>query len=95
MGTVGVCCTGFGVDGLNGVKGAPLGPVVGVGIAAELVDERLTSWEAGQMVGQTRSSGRNSRRKRDAVDDVAAAILLRDYLEHTGRPSPDAVAEKD
>jgi len=67
----------------------------GVGIAAELVDERLTSWEAGRTVAQTRSSGRNSRGKRGAVDDVAAAILLRDYLERTGRPSPDPIAEKD
>jgi len=67
-----------------------------LGIASELVDERLTSWEARQTVAETRSSsGRNSRRKRGALDDVAAAILLRDYLEQKGRLAADAIAEKD
>lgn len=46
------------------------------GIETELVDERLTSWEAGQMAGETpRSTARGGR------DEVAAAILLREYLD--------------
>jgi putative holliday junction resolvase len=49
-----------------------------LGIEAELVDERLTSWEAEQVAAETKSA---SRRKRGAMDDVAAAVLLRDYLE--------------
>lgn len=48
-------------------------------IEVELVDERLTSWEAAQTMAEVKSS---SRRKRAPIDDVAAAILLRDYLEH-------------
>ena len=62
-----------------------------LGIEVELLDERLTSWEAEQTVGETRSSSR--RKRREPLDDVAAAVLLRDYLErqsHQARP----VAEK-
>ena len=50
-----------------------------LGIEVELVDERLTSWEAAQTMAEVKSS---SRRKRAPLDDVAAAVLLRDYLEH-------------
>lgn len=66
------------------------------GIGVELVDERLTSWEARQIVAETKSPGR---RKRESVDDVAAAVLLRDYLERTRDTSRTgargAGAEKD
>jgi putative Holliday junction resolvase len=60
------------------------------GVAVELVDERLTSWEAKQTVAETRV-----RRKRKTIDDVAAAILLRDYLEKTRGRAQGAGAEKD
>jgi putative Holliday junction resolvase len=60
------------------------------GIGVELVDERLTSWEAKQTVAETRV-----RRKRKTVDDVAAAILLRDYLEKTRSRAQRAGMEKD
>jgi putative pre-16S rRNA nuclease len=50
-----------------------------LGIEVELVDERLTSWEAAQTMAEVKSS---SRQKRAPIDDVAAAVLLRDYLEH-------------
>jgi putative Holliday junction resolvase len=47
------------------------------GMQVELVDERLTTWEAEQTIAETRPSSR----KRRVLDDVAAAVLLRDYLE--------------
>ncbi len=47
-------------------------------IETEMVDERLTTWQARQMLSETKSRGAA---KRAAVDDVAAAVLLRDYLE--------------
>jgi putative holliday junction resolvase len=62
-----------------------------IGIEVELLDERLTSWEAEQTVGKTRSSSR--RKRREPLDDVAAAVLLRDYLERQSQKSR-AVAEK-
>ena len=48
-----------------------------LGLPVELLDERLTSWEAkNTRVTSTRAA--NPRENSD--DDVAAAILLRDYL---------------
>jgi putative holliday junction resolvase len=45
-------------------------------IETEMVDERLTSWEARETLSQTGTRNKS----REAVDDVAAAVLLRDYL---------------
>ncbi|HTZ99867.1 MAG TPA: Holliday junction resolvase RuvX [Candidatus Aquilonibacter sp.] len=62
-----------------------------LGIEVELLDERLTSWEAGQTLAAT---GRG--RERAPIDDVAAAILLREYLErHPSAPAAQgALPEK-
>jgi len=57
---------------------ARLGKATGIGV--ELVDERLTSWEAERTLAETHP---RTRRKRKLTDDVAAAVLLRDYLEKT------------
>lgn len=57
-----------------------------LGIEVELLDERLTSWEAEQTVAGTRRSSA-------PLDDVAAAILLREYLKRRP-PSEGAVTEK-
>jgi putative holliday junction resolvase len=59
-----------------------------LGLAVELMDERLSSWEAQELVAaansnpRTRrgSSGRADTSRKKSVDDVAAAIILRDYL---------------
>ncbi len=48
-----------------------------LGIETELLDERLTTWEAEQTVAQAGSA----RRKGEPIDHIAAAILLREYLE--------------
>jgi putative Holliday junction resolvase len=57
-----------------------------LGIEVDLVDERLTSWEAGQMMAETGSA---RQRKESSLDDVAAAIFLREYLERRrGRLQP-------
>jgi putative Holliday junction resolvase len=59
-----------------------------LGIEVDLVDERLTSWEAAQLIAE---SGSSSRRKESSLDDVAAAIFLREYLERNrGRLQPVA-----
>ena len=63
-----------------------------LGIEVNLVDERLTSWEAAQMIAR---SGSSPRRKQPSLDDVAAAIFLREYLERNrGRLHP-AAGEKE
>ena len=45
-----------------------------LGLPVELADERLSSWEAEQVLA---AAGKKRRR---SLDDVAAAVILRDYL---------------
>lgn len=52
------------------------------GKPVELVDERLSSWEAEQALDENelpRSAARERRKHR--LDEVAAAVILRDYLQ--------------
>ena len=49
-----------------------------LGIEVELADERLTSWEAENTMAEFGSA---RQRKNASVDAVAAAILLREYLD--------------
>lgn len=51
-----------------------------LGLPVELTDERLSSWEAEQA-----ASDPGDDRGRRPVDEVAAAIILRDYLERERR----------
>jgi putative holliday junction resolvase len=48
-----------------------------LGLEVELMDERLTSWEAEQMTAGSKSDASG---KRQPIDDIAAAVLLREYL---------------
>jgi putative holliday junction resolvase len=57
-------------------------------LPVELVDERLSSWEAGQTVAQVSGRARRSTRTRKRLDDVAAAVILRDYLSRAGDGAP-------
>jgi putative Holliday junction resolvase len=53
-----------------------------VGKPVELVDERLSSWEAEQALGENGSANSRSRERRgQKLDAVAAAVILRDYLQ--------------
>lgn len=61
-----------------------------LGIEVELADERLTTWEAEQTMAETKS-----RRKRGQFDDVAAAVLLREYLDRKRGMSHGVPAEKE
>jgi len=66
-----------------------------LGVPVELTDERLSSWEAGQTLTARKSgtragraaSGQAGRARKTPLDDVAAAIILRDYLDRTN-PRP-------
>jgi RNase H-fold protein (predicted Holliday junction resolvase) len=54
-----------------------------------MLDERLSSWEAQEALSKMSSgkrarrgsSGRTDGKKRTPLDDIAAAIILRDYLD--------------
>lgn len=63
-----------------------------LGIEVKLADERLTSWEAEQIVAQQKSP---SRRKRSSIDDVAAAVLLREYLDRDRAQAEHVAAERE
>ncbi|HKW61278.1 MAG TPA: Holliday junction resolvase RuvX [Candidatus Acidoferrum sp.] len=63
-----------------------------IGVPVELVDERLTSWEAERLLEEMQGrflhvdkSGSSGKRKkvpeRATVDAVAAAVILKEYLE--------------
>lgn len=66
-----------------------------IGMPVELVDERLTSWEAEQVLEEKegrktltqrahtgrRGSATRTKKAKASVDAVAAAVILRDYLE--------------
>jgi putative Holliday junction resolvase len=58
-----------------------------LGVRVELVDERLTSWEAGQSLKEADSLPRRGRapasprKRKTTLDDLAAAVILRDYLD--------------
>lgn len=69
-----------------------------IGLPVELVDERLTSWEAERLLEETqgrflhaeKSHGGGKQKKalaRATVDAVAAAVILREYLERQGQPA--------
>jgi putative Holliday junction resolvase len=67
-----------------------------LGIPVEMMDERLSSWEARQTISDMESQPRARRKSSGAgnrkvpLDDVAAAIILRDYLDRTHRPTESA-----
>ncbi len=69
-----------------------------LGLPVEMVDERLTSWEAERLLEETQGrffhaekSGSAKKHKktpeRVTVDAVAAAVILKQYLERQGQPA--------
>jgi len=63
-----------------------------VQLTVELVDERLTSWEARQKMKGTKSAARG---RREPIDHVAAAVLLGEYLDRKRGSSHSNMTETD
>ena len=63
-----------------------------LGIEVKLADERLTTWEAEQIVARRKSP---NRRGKPSVDDVAAAVLLREYLDRNRAQAEHVAAERE
>jgi putative Holliday junction resolvase len=62
-----------------------------LGIAVQLADERLTSWEAGEIL---RAAGQHHAERQD--DDIAAAVMLRDFLSRSASaPEPEPAPEPE
>ena len=68
-----------------------------LGVLVEMVDERLTSWEAerlleetqGRFLGGFHKGGRVQRKSREraTLDALAAAVILNEYLERRAQPA--------
>ncbi len=60
-----------------------------LGLPVEMMDERLSSWEAQQTVSKIKAgkhaprgpSGHSAANKKTPLDEIAAAIILHDYLD--------------
>jgi putative Holliday junction resolvase len=72
-----------------------------IGVPVEMVDERLTSWEAerlleevqGRFIHDEKLSGSKKPKNVQAkmtVDAVAAAVILKEYLDRPGRTANKA-----
>jgi len=70
-----------------------------IGMPVELVDERLTSWEAERLLEEVQGrfihdeklgAGRKQKKAESkmTVDAVAAAVILKEYLERQGQAAP-------
>jgi putative pre-16S rRNA nuclease len=63
-----------------------------IGVPVDMADERLSSWEAERQLEEqfgrrSKAAGTESKKKasqRVSVDSMAAAIILRDYLQRQG-----------
>jgi putative Holliday junction resolvase len=75
-----------------------------IGVPVEMVDERLTSWEAerileevqGRFIHDDKLGGGKKPKKAQAkmtVDAVAAAVILKEYLDRQGQTAEKAEAE--
>jgi putative holliday junction resolvase len=69
-----------------------------IGVPVEMVDERLTSWEAERLLEETQgrtlhedkstsATRKKKTRAKLSVDAVAAAVILKEYLERQGQPA--------
>jgi putative Holliday junction resolvase len=72
-----------------------------IGVPVEMVDERLTSWEAerlleevqGRFIHEEKLSGSKKPKNVQAkttVDAVAAAVILKEYLDRQGQTAEKA-----
>ncbi len=81
---VGLPVTRKGAEGVSAEEARSFGDEVGraTGLPIEYVDERFTTHTAEQVM---RQGGVGSRERRGKVDKVAAAVILRQYLDRTTR----------
>lgn len=72
-----------------------------IGVPVEMVDERLTSWEAERLLEEVQgrfireeklASGRKTKKVQEkmSVDAVAAAVILKEFLERQGQTAEKA-----
>ena len=72
-----------------------------LGLPVDMLDERLTSWEAerlleeqsGRVLHEAKTHAKGARHARASVDAVAAAVILKEYLEqrHATKSNPQNI----
>ncbi len=72
-----------------------------LGLPVDMLDERLTSWEAerlleeqsGRVLHEAKTHAKGARLARASVDAVAAAVILKEYLEqrHATKSNPQNI----
>lgn len=83
-----------GTEGLGARRARRFGNAIkhGLGLAVELWDERLTTFEADQ---QMLEAGLSLERRKELRDAVAAAVILGDYLEENRRVAGSESEDKN
>jgi putative holliday junction resolvase len=81
------------MDGSEGAQAAAAREfgeqLAGIGLAVELQDERLTSWQAAEDIGPRRGRERRS----GELDSAAARVILQEYLDAGTRPRASQEAQ--
>ncbi len=77
----------FNMDGSEGERAEKVKAFAGMvgeltGVSVEIYDERLTTVEAYEIMNTT---GTRGKKRRDRVDELAAEIILQDYLDEKRR----------
>jgi putative Holliday junction resolvase len=62
----------------------------GIGLQVVYVDERLTSWEAGERLAE---GGVRPSRRSGELDSAAARLILQEYLDACARPGTSQESE--
>lgn len=65
-----------------------------LGLPVELVDERLSSWQAAELAAARGRGKRSGRARRAPADHLAAAVFLQEYLDRVRAPAPGTAGEK-
>ena len=75
-----------GSEGRQAVAARDFGAqLAALGLEVAYVDERLTSWEAGERLA---SEGRRTSRESGERDSAAARLILQEYLDARATPHP-------
>jgi putative Holliday junction resolvase len=76
---IGLPVTLGGREGSQAARARAFGEALaGIGVEIVFVDERLTSWEAGEQLAE---SGRSPNRSSGELDSAAARLILRQYFD--------------
>lgn len=81
----------FNMDGSEGPQAASVrdfgARLEAIGLAIAYADERLTSWQAAELMAD---EGRRARRRSGELDSAAARLILQEYLDALPSSNPSS-----